>query len=574
MQSTVIGTQTKTRFHTLPLVVGITGHRDLPKTDEPRLRECLGEILERLKAKHAATPLLVLSGMAAGADILAAEESFERGIPVLACLPMPVEEYEKDFTPAELSRFRNALPRCWDSIVVGSSDVREKSYVAAGNYIAYYSDLLVAFWDGEPGRGPGGTADIVALRKSGLPDVGRDALVSYVPDIGPVYQIVTPREGRPRPANCFEVVETYPQYFSSDKSGEQDFEKATKYLDRFNRDLSKEPMPASSDELAALRDRADNAANKLQKRSLVSLRRLYLVAGLAGAAQIIVPSSGFGVLPAGSGLEIKLGLLVVAFAVFALAKRNDYENRYQDYRAIAEALRVQHAWCCAGLRDRLVEASYLQMQQSELQWIRLALRTAYLISGARARCSSDSIDHPDCQDWITTQGHYYGKVAGPREAKYNRRAHLAIVAFASVGGALSAIAGILFALAQTKGILIPWHSTPLSIYGVPPQAPPWYFPWPQNTVVKEYLPYWAAMPAALGGMIALLIQFYAQQRGFTENARRYQHMYVVFAVAKERLEKKAGDPAAVLAELGHEALVEHADWLILHRERPLSFVHT
>lgn len=572
MQSTVIGTKTSARFQTLPLVIGITGHRDLPKTDEPRLRACLGEVLERLKLKNAATPLLVLSGMAAGADTLAAEESFERGIPVLACLPMPVEEYEKDFSPAELARFRRALARCWDSIVVGSSGMGEKSYAAAGNYIAYYSDLLIALWDGEPGRGPGGTADIVAIRKSGMPDVGRDALVSYVPDIGPVYQIVTPREGRPRPANCFGIVETYPRYFSSDKSGEDDFEKATKYLDRFNRDLSKEPIPPNADELAALRDRADGAANRLQKRSLASLRRLYLVAGLAGAAQIIVPSSGFWIFPAGSGLGIKLGLLVVAFAVFALAKRNDYENRYQDYRAIAEGLRVQHAWCCAGLHDRLVEASYLQMQQSELQWIRLALRTAYLISGARARCSSDSIDHPDCQGWIATQRNYYGNVAGPREAKYNRLAHRAIVAFATAGGALSGIAGILFALAQTKGISIPWLSIHWSIYG-PSAQPPWYFPWPQK-LVNEALPYWAAMPAALGGMIALLIQFYSQQRGFTENARRYQHMYVVFAVAQERLEKKAGDPVAVLAELGHEALAEHADWLILHRERPLSFVHT
>ncbi len=241
--------------------------------------------------------------------------------------------------------------------------------------------------------------------------------------------------------------------------------------------------------------------------------------------------------------------------MFVLAKRNDYENRYQDYRAIAEG-----------------EASYLQMQQSELEWIRLALRTAYLISGARTRSASDSIDHPACQDWINTQRHYYGDVAGPREAKHDRRAHRAIVAFAAAGGALSAIAGLLFLLTQSGGVSLPWHSIHLSIYG-PSNQPPWYFPWPQKSV-NEDLPYWAAMPAALGGMIALLIQFYSEQRGFKENARRYQHMFVVFAVAKDRLEHKAGDPVAVLTELGHEALAEHADWLILHRERPLSFVHT
>jgi hypothetical protein len=205
-----------------------------------------------------------------------------------------------------------------------------------------------------------------------LPQVGRDALISYVPDIGPVYQIVTPREGSPRPANCFDIVETYPQYFSSDKLGEEDFKKAIENLDRFNRDLSKEPMPPSSDELASLRDRADNAANKLQKRSLQSLRRLYLVAGLAGAAQIIVPSSGFWIFPAGSGLEIKLGLLLVAFAVFALAKRNDFENRYQDYRAIAEALRVQQDW----LRHPICRCSRASCNGSALRFARRILSLA------------------------------------------------------------------------------------------------------------------------------------------------------------------------------------------------------
>jgi hypothetical protein len=96
----------------------------------------------------------------------------------------------------------------------------------------------------------------------------------------------------------------------------------------------------------------------------------------------------------------------------------------------------------------------------------------------------------------------------------------------------------------------------------------------QGAAVLPLLTYWATVPAALGGMLAVLIRFYVQQRGFAENARRYQHMFVVFDGARRRLRDHAADRRRILELLGHEALAEHAAWLILHRDRPLTFVHT
>ncbi len=55
-------------------------------------------------------------------------------------------------------------------------------------------------------------------------------------------------------------------------------------------------------------------------------------------------------------------------------RRTDYQNRRQDYRALAEALRVQFYWRVAGLPDA-AEDHYLRKQRSELEWIRYALRT-------------------------------------------------------------------------------------------------------------------------------------------------------------------------------------------------------
>jgi hypothetical protein len=535
----------RTPFDVLPLVVGVSGHRDPPADAEAPLRERFGEVLERLQQQYPAMQLLVLSGLAAGADIFAAEEALERGIAVLGCLPMPKAEYEKDFTPEELERFRRVLPRCWDVIVVGTSEKREQTYVDVANFIAYYCHVLVAFWDGLPARGPGGTAEVVELRKGGVPGMIGDALVAYVPDVGPVFQIVTPRKDRPRPAECFALHDIYPERLGwkagtkneKSTSGEREFENAVAHLERFNRDLAREPLSAEPNRLVALGTRADAAANRLQGQTLRSLQNLYVASALAGAAQLALPTDGSFNIPIWAGIVAKLGFLAVAFVVFAIAKRSDYENRYQDYRAIAEALRVQYAWCCAGLRNRLVEASYLQMQQSELEWIRLALRTAYLITGAGTACADDSPAHPECTRWIDGQLAYYEK-AGKREEGHLQSAERAMLVVAVAGLALSVVAVV--------------------------------FDW----MVLHTLTYWATVPIALGGMLAILIRFYLQQRGYTENARRYQHMFTVFDAARRRLRERVGDPRKVLEQLGHEALAEQAEWLILHRDHPLRFVNT
>jgi hypothetical protein len=259
----------------------------------------------------------------------------------------------------------------------------------------------------------------------------------------------------------------------------------------------------------------------------------------------------FRSIPSWAGIAARVGLLAIAFVVFKIARRSDYENRYQDYRAIAEALRVQHAWCSAGLRKKLVEASYLQMQQSELEWIRLALRTAYLVTADLDATAADPPEYSESMHWIDSQLRYY-EAAGERELAHLRRAGVAMFVMVAAGVALSGAAVVL-----TWALSHQWVQVPSA----------------QAAVDLHRLAYWTSMPVALGSMLALLTRFYSQQRGFTENARRYHHMFMLFDAARRRLRDRAGDTRTILEQLGHEALSEHADWLILHRERPLAFLH-
>jgi hypothetical protein len=523
--------------HLLPLVVGVSGHRDIPVEAEMPLRERFREFLSQMRAVHPASPLVILTGLAAGADMLAAEEALELGVPVFAALPMPRERYEADFTADQLPRFRRILEQCFKVAVAGSFEEPERNYIAAGTYIAYYSQLLVVFWDGERGGGPGGTADVVRMRERGVVGAAAEEISPYIPDVGPIYHIVTPRAGRPVPPNVFTLTQRLPHRFSGDVTLERDVNDALKRYDLYNSDLNGFPYDASQPALASLAQRTDEAAGAFQRRHFLTLRILYLTAFVAGGVQLVFDSLLIGNI-------VKLGALLGAFVIFRLARRRDDENRYQDYRALAEGLKVQRAWCAAGLSAFLVESSYLQMQQSELQWIRMALRTAYLLYVSGEPECDGSPANPAFTEWCDEQWHFYRNRALQQDrvaARYEWTGAAAMIAALIV--TVVATAALAAGSAQSAGAV--WDRL-------------------------------ATAPLAIAALGALLMRFYVEQRGYRENVRRYQHMFIIFDLAKRRLAASA-DPERSLQlahELGREALTEHANWLMLHRQRPLSFVHS
>src|SRR5579871_4386673 len=87
----------------LPLVIGVTGHRDLRPAAHAELASCVRTILVDLRTTYPNTPLLLLSPLAEGADRLVAEVSLEPAIGARLMVPMPMPRalYERDFESAE-----------------------------------------------------------------------------------------------------------------------------------------------------------------------------------------------------------------------------------------------------------------------------------------------------------------------------------------------------------------------------------------------------------------------------------------------------------------------------------------
>ena len=64
----------------------------------------------------------------------------------------------------------------------------------------------------------------------------------------------------------------------------------------------------------------------------------------------------------------------------ALAVRGKWQRKYLDYRTLAEGLRVQFYWAAAGVTSgnvsKFAHDNFLQMQDTELGWIRNVMRVA------------------------------------------------------------------------------------------------------------------------------------------------------------------------------------------------------
>jgi hypothetical protein len=148
-------------------IVGFTGHRRLQQPD--KVGDLLRELLVSL-GKEIPGQLVGYSSIAIGGDTLFAEACLSSGIPWVASLPFAEGDFKSDFTDRDWNKARQLLQRAArvDSLV-GAKD-RNVAYLECGLATVEEADLMIALWDGQPSRGTGGTAEVVAhARNFGKP---------------------------------------------------------------------------------------------------------------------------------------------------------------------------------------------------------------------------------------------------------------------------------------------------------------------------------------------------------------------------------------------------------------------
>ena len=157
---------------TLPLfhVVGFTGHRQLP--DGAKAGEYIRRRLETLRGE-AVGEWIGVSSAAAGSDQLFAQATLDAGFAWEAILPLPAVDFQKDFDPADWRRAEALLKRAETTTVTATDGDREEAYLNCGIETVNACDVFLALWDGEPARGRGGTAEVVAYAR----ELGRPLIV-------------------------------------------------------------------------------------------------------------------------------------------------------------------------------------------------------------------------------------------------------------------------------------------------------------------------------------------------------------------------------------------------------------
>jgi len=191
-------------------VIAVTGHRDLRPQDLEALRREAATVLDAIRNQKPGERLLVLSGLAEGADQLAAEVALEQGIALAAVLPMPLDIYRVQMGTEAQQKLDKLLARSEVRIelslegrtpeqVQTSEAARAACYETLALFLVRHAKALIALWDGKHSDKLGGTCRVVQYAGIGTLSEGMERVES---SCEVVYQVVTPRlsgEGVPEP---------------------------------------------------------------------------------------------------------------------------------------------------------------------------------------------------------------------------------------------------------------------------------------------------------------------------------------------------------------------------------------
>jgi len=562
----------------LPLVIAVTGHRDLLDSETTEIRARVRELLVSLRKLYPDRRLRVMSALAEGADRLVAEEALAMGVDLVAPLPMPRKMYSQDFDEASQEQFDKLCARasevfelplargCTIEQISVQGAKRSRQYAQLGVFLCAHCHILLALWDGKSGADLGGTGQVVKFHHDNImPGYTRKTvatqqmLVDDESDL--VYHIVCSRD-RPdgRPHDDFQPLQR--SWFTKDriaprsatipKQHQTIFERssefsrdAMRFMDQMEGnfyplmdDRSAHRLPTGIETINRIFCIADYLAIHFQKRALATLRVTHMLAFLMGFMFILY--SDLDTWP--YYMFAFLLFFLIAAGTQYLAKRRGWHRKYLDYRALAEGLRVQFYWAAAGVRSEIeskfAHDNFLQTQDPELGWIRNVMRVA------GTRCDAAPTTNPvgleiAIQEWIgdddSGQLGYYRRKSSDRikRDRYTERlGHLSLLS--------SVIIVVLFLVA---GSIIPEGlRDPLLV--------------------------------VMGSMLLLfgVRHGYAHSTAEKELIKQYEFMLRIFYNARRRLDnaEDIAEQRQVLLALGGSALDEHAEWILMHRDRSID----
>ncbi|RZA21394.1 MAG: hypothetical protein EOP93_03050 [Lysobacteraceae bacterium] len=568
------------------LSVGLTAHRDLVPAEEPRLRAQARGFLLRLQRDFPDLPLRLISALAMGGDQLVAEEALALGIELIVPLPLPQAEYEDDFQDEDsLARFRALLARARVRtlpLAAGNDieavrkrgEARNRQYAQLGMFVSSHCQVLLALWDGRPSAATGGTAQVVeyhlrnAMPGFSVEEAAPNLLADDESDL--IYHLPCPRRlaHEPGPTAEFEARQRAPRWLTVDGATPGTDAMPTQYrhvfgqMQDFNRDAWRHANPIARDavtlldattpaappavaiELDTLFGAADWLAVHFRRRVRLSLLSTHVLAAAMGLAFILYSD----VQASRSYVAMFLLLFALGLLIRWIGDRRQWHRKYLDYRGLAEGLRVQLYWRLAGVEtppnSSLGYDSFLQKQDVDLSWIRHAMRSAGLLRDEPFGNDTSWLQWVSAH-WVGPTDPHHGEAGGQRA--YYRSGSLRRVRAYRVTTLLgeAALAG---GLLGASALLV----------GASRMGP---------TLQTQLLLAMGLLP-----LLAGIREAYSYKNADKELIKQFRFMSRLFDGCRMRMDRARDDAELrhLLRALGCACLEEHAEWILLHRERPLE----
>ncbi len=522
----------------IPLTVGVTGHRAIRPEDRPALTAGVKRELEKLRQRYPHSPLVMLNSLAEGADQLCAQAALELGIPLAAALPLDREEYEKDFSGSALDSFRSLCDRAERCFVTPAAEAvpdspdRSFFYRQAGIYVSAHCHVLLALWDGGPGKDGGcGTADAVsfALRQSYCSVHSAPLFCATA-----VIHLFTPRSERTEEAaGTVKLL--------GDSETWRELMDRTEEFNALYQEADPSPCPLLPDEGGAdsLLGRMEQVYRRADQLSLRYARIYRCILILLAVVSTLI-TAGFLLYD-----EIDLHWLILVCGLALLlawflqryARRSSCHRRYLEYRVLAESLRAQACLRYGGVKREAVTLLPWS-QQAETPWIAMAMTV--LGTGA-GPCMAHDIR--GC--WVEDQLRYHEKA--------QRKGLVKLRGSSRVVGAALLISIVLYLTALVFELLFG---------GV----------LPHRQAIPDAELYRTWLKLVLGSISAatLFISNYYGKLSLSRGVEDHVKMAAFYGRIRARLDA-CGQDESLLLLLAREELIENGNWCSYQRDNTPDF---
>lgn len=522
----------------VPIVIGVTGHRDLREQDLGQIRALVRAELEKLSAACPHSELVMLNSIASGADSLCAQEALDLGIGLVCPLPLEIDDYRNDFSGEELEVFESLLAQADEVFVAPSCEPekpdRDYRYRQAGIYVATHCHVLLALWDGTPGKPDGcGAAETVGFMLDGG---YADAPPFDAASDGAVIHISVPRASKdvevPIAAH---LVEEHPGCLKD----------LMDQTDAFNADcgLLKEDGAKSkgvSDKIrgrnARMRevyDESDKLSLRFQTRYLRTLWLLSLFCVLLVLAFLLYDEAEQ------SFFLIAYGVVLAAYAVFyQMVVRGCHHRKYIQYRVLAETMRVQQHLSSLGMEVNVGD-DFTWTQRHDIAWVRKAASALLCGAPEPATATPDQVK----SDWIDGQRAYHEHAY----ARDGGKQHIGGV----ITQAMLVCTVVAFVLITACEFFVP-------------QVMDYSF-------IDISMRSWAKIVWGCLSVVVLFVAGYYGRLSFERKAYDHEKMALLFQAAAQRFEADPTSYETVFRELAREEIIENGNWMSYCKENRPTF---